>query len=133
VLLDRGGKEAPELPQDDRQGEREAGHEADLHRGEKRLRNPEGNRIAAARGKGSVQPVQEMPVKDEGDCETDHERAERDEDARTELIEMLDERRLLTLAKAPRKTLHGLEAVAVMGRSARPVSSDGHTGKARAS
>ena len=60
---------------------REAGHEADLHRGEERLRNPESDRIAPVRRKGSVQPVQKVPVKDEGDSETNRERTKRNEDA----------------------------------------------------
>src|SRR5207247_4708300 len=106
VLLDCGGEEAPELPQHHGQREREAGHEADLHRGEKRLRNTESDWISAPCRKRRVQPVQQMPVEDERHHEAEGQGAERDEDARTELVEMLNERRLLTMATAPRQSLH---------------------------
>ena len=55
-------------------------------------------------GSGAFSQCEDVPVEDEGDREPDRECAERDEDARTQLIEMLDKRRLLTMTKAPRQS-----------------------------
>jgi hypothetical protein len=71
-----GRRRKLELPKHDRQREREAGHETDLHCREERLCDSERDRLATVGGKWRVQPVQEMPVKDEGNNETDCERAE---------------------------------------------------------
>ena len=46
--------------------------------------------------------MQQMAVEHERDHEPERERTERHEDARAELIEVLDERRFLTVAEAPR-------------------------------
>src|SRR5712691_9275481 len=45
-------------------------------------------------------------MEDEGDHETEAERAERDEDPGAQLVEVLDQRGLLAVAKAPRQPLH---------------------------
>jgi hypothetical protein len=50
--------------------------------------------------------VQQVAVKDERDREPDRECAKRNKDSRSQLVEMLDERRLLTLAKAARQAFH---------------------------
>jgi hypothetical protein len=56
--------------------------------------------------------VQQVPVKDKSHDEPEGESTERDEDARTQLIEVLDERRLLTVAKTPRQSPHSSGGIA---------------------
>ena len=61
-------------------------------------------------------------MEDEGDREADDECAEYDEDARPQLVEVLDERRLFTVAEAPWQAHHVLDGVALaLARSSRRV------------
>ena len=49
-----------------------------------------------------AEPVENAVLKDEGDDRADHNRDDGDDEARAQLIEVLDERRLFAVAKAPR-------------------------------
>ena len=102
MFLDGGREEAPQLPKDDRQRKREADGEAHLHRSEKGFRNAKRDRLLVLVRQRPVEPVDQPVVEYERDREADHERAEGDEDARAQFVEVLDERRLLAVAKAPR-------------------------------
>jgi hypothetical protein len=60
-----------------------------------------------------LQPVNQPVMEDEGDRHADGERAQRDEDAGAQLIEVLDERRLLPVPEAPREPFHLRDGVAL--------------------
>ena len=106
VLLDRGREEPPDLPEDDRQGEQEAREQRHLHRGQERLGGAEGHRLRDPLGERPVQPVEDPSVDRIRRGEPDGQRSERDDDARSQLPEVLDERRLLAVAKTTRKQAH---------------------------
>ena len=66
-----------------------------------------------------IDPVDQVLVEDEGDDEADGERPERDQQPGTQLVEVLDERRLLAVPKAagnPHALLLGGRVVAAGGR-----------------
>ena len=50
-----------------------------------------------------LEPVDEPLVQDEADDAADHDRAQADEHPLAQLVEVLDERSLLTVVQAPRK------------------------------
>jgi hypothetical protein len=102
ALLERGREEAPELPEQDREGERDARHQADLERGQERLGDAEGDQLAAVGRQRPLEPADEVLVEDERHRRRDGERDQRDDDPVAELVEVLDERRLLAVAEAPR-------------------------------
>ena len=58
-------------------------------------------------GQRPVQPVEDVAVEDVRDDERGDDRDQADEDARPELAQVLDERGLLAVAKAPREEPHG--------------------------
>ncbi len=114
LFLERRRKEGPQLPEDDRQGEQEARVQTDLERGQEWLCDSEGDRPAhSTLGQRPVQPMNEVSVEDITDHEPNGQRTQRHEETRAQLVEMLDQRRLLAVAKAPRQPLHGLGGVAL--------------------
>ena len=54
----------------------------------------------------AVQPVEDVAVEDVRDDERRHDRDQADEEAGAQLAEVLDERGLLAVAKAPRDEPH---------------------------
>jgi len=109
LFLERRRKEGPQLPEDDRQGEQEARVQTDLERGQEWLCDSEGDRPAhSTLGQRPVQPMNEVSVEDITDHEPNGQRTQRHEETRAQLVEMLDQRRLLAVAKAPREPLHSL-------------------------
>ena len=106
VLLNSRGEEGPELPEDDRQGEQERRVERDHDRGRERLDRAEGHRLPQPLRQRPVQPVEQLSVKSIRDSKGDRDRRERDDQSRTELAQVLDERGFLAVAKAPREPGH---------------------------
>ena len=70
----------------------------------KRLGDAEGDELDVVRER-RLQPVDQALVERERDDEGRRDRAQRDEEARAELVEVLDERGLLAVAEAPRQPL----------------------------
>src|SRR6185437_15883744 len=108
VLRERRGEKGPELPEDDRQGDHERRPEADPDRGRERLDRAEGRRLLQVVRQRPVQPVEDVAVEDVGDDEGDQDRPEHDEEPGPKLAQVLDERRLLAVAKPARQQPHGL-------------------------
>ena len=77
--LERGREEAPRLPEDHRQGERDGRGEAHLQRGGERLRDAEGHRLAVRVRQRFVEPVEQPPVEGVGDGERSGDRADANE------------------------------------------------------
>ena len=102
MLLDGRREKAPELPEHDGKGDCEPDGETHLHGGEERLGHAQRDRLRDLVGQWTVEPVDQPVVEDERDREADGQRPERDEETRAELVEMLDERRLLAVAKTAR-------------------------------
>ena len=121
VLVHCGREEPPELPEQDRQREDDRAHQAELHDREERLRNAERDRLADVFRQRPVQPVQQSVVDRIGRDEADDEGAETDEEPLPQLFEVLDQRRLLAVLQAARKTLHGrpLDGFVLAGRGGR--------------
>ena len=71
--------------------------------------------LPAVRRQRLLEPVDQVRVERVRDPEADHDCGERDDDARAELAEMLDERRLLAIGKPARERLHGLDRVVLAG------------------
>ena len=105
VLLERGSEKAPELVEHDRQRDGDARVEADLDRGEERLRDAERDERLVVRER-LREPAEDPLLKGERDRERDGDRAERDEQPRPELAEVLDEGRLFAVCEAPGKPGH---------------------------
>src|SRR4029077_5385680 len=94
----------PRLPDDHGQRDDEAGVEAQPHRGHERLADRErGPPPVPLRQRRGEEPDQ-VAVKDVRDDEPDEDRADADEEPLPQLLEMLDERRLLTVPEATRET-----------------------------
>ena len=110
VLLEGGREEGPELPEDDRQREQQAGPQADHDRGRERLDRAEGRRLVEVVRERLVEPVEQPSMERVRDDEPCGEGADGDEQPRTQLAEVLDERGLLAVAKAPREHAHGATA-----------------------
>src|SRR4029453_13154782 len=105
VLLERGREERPQLPEDDREREREPDPDADHHRGQEGLGHAERGWLELVRER-PVQPVDDPDVEGEGDREAGDQRDQADDQACAELAEVLDKRRLLAVAQAPREASH---------------------------
>src|SRR5215210_8668246 len=100
VLVDRRGQKCPELPEDDRQREREAGIETHLERGRERLRDAEGDRVPAPGRERLVEPFDQLVMKAVGDREAAREGERDDDEPAAELAEVLDELRRLAWLQA---------------------------------
>ena len=89
--VERGQDEGVCLVEDHRQRDHERGVGRDRHRGRERLGDAEGDRGLVA-GQRLVGDVEQPGVLPEAEREGDRERGDRDDDARAELVEVLDER-----------------------------------------
>src|SRR5215210_101274 len=103
VLVDRRGQKCPELPEDDRQREREAGIETHLERGRERLRDAERDRVPAPRRERLVQPVDQLVVEAVGHRKATRQGERDDDEPAAELAEVLDELRRLAWLQALRQ------------------------------
>ncbi len=101
-LPERGREIGPDLPEDDRQREREARVEAHLHRGHERLRDPERHRLASPCRQRLIEPVQQLVMEPVGHRETHGKRQQDHDQPGAELAEMIDEPRSLFVAETPR-------------------------------
>src|SRR4051794_25430752 len=101
----RGEKE-PELPENDRQRQHEAGVDADHDGDRERLRHSERHGRLVVGRQRAVQPVEKVRVEEVGEDRPDGDRAEHDEEPAAELLEVLAERRLLGVAETARKPRH---------------------------
>ena len=81
LLLERGREERPDLPEDHRQREQEAGVEADPDRGEERLGDAERDQASRrSGGSGLLEPVDAAAVERVGDAEAGGERDQADDE-----------------------------------------------------
>jgi hypothetical protein len=98
TLADCGGEEAPDLPEDDRQGDREAGVEADLQRRHEWFGDAEGHGLPPMRRQRLVEPVDQLVMKAVTDGEAAGQGDEDDDEPRAELAEMIDKLRGVIVA-----------------------------------
>ena len=101
-------EEEPELPEDDRQREHEAGVDADHDGDRERLRHSERHGRLVVGRQRAVQPVEKVRVEEVGEDRPDGDRAEHDEEPAAQLLEVLAESRLLGVAETARKPRHVL-------------------------
>ena len=106
ALVEGGREEGPELPEQDGQADHDGRVDADHERGHERLGDAEGDQLPLVRRQGALEPADQVRVEGERDRGRDRERDEHDDDPRAELVEMLDQRRLFAVAKAPREAPH---------------------------
>ena len=105
ALLEGRREERPELPDEDRDRERDRGVERDVERRRERLRRAERQRLRPF-GQRLREPADDRVPEGVREDEEDRDRAQRDDQPGAELLEVLDERRFLTVAEAPRQPGH---------------------------
>ena len=98
VRLDGGCEERPRLPEEDRKRERERRDQAHLHRGRERLGHAERHELLVV-GSGPVSHSMICSWNANVSEEERDDREERDDQPRAELVEVLDERCLLTVVE----------------------------------
>src|SRR5262249_19199970 len=106
--IDGGSEEQPDLPDDHRQSEYEAGVEGNRDRHRERPRDAKRKERAVGGRQRLVQPREDMVVEDVGEDRAEDDRSDHHEEPAAQLLEVLAERRLLGMAETARKLRHVL-------------------------
>src|SRR5262249_17595267 len=105
---------------------KEAGVDAEPDRRHERLADRERRELPVPRRKDELQGVDQAPVEDERDDEAEEQRADAREQPLAQLLEVLDERRLLAVSEAARRAdahrvlVDGLVLAGGLDRRVRP-------------